>query len=156
MGRGRGREATSAPDDRQLSLDGYYVVPQPPSPTPGSLKFDRELCAALSQALKDTAISRAEVAAVMSDLTGDDITVHMLNAWTAESRELHRFPFEYAAAFETAVGSPCLQLLLARKRGYLVLAGHEARDAKLGLIRRKVAELRAEERAIMRDLEGRS
>ncbi len=138
-------------DSRQLSLDEYYVVPQPPAPTPGSLQVDRELRATLSQALKDTALSRAEVAARMSELTGDDVSIHQLNAWTAESREQHRFPFEYAAAFEVAVGSQCLQLLLARKRGSLVLAGAAARDAKLGLVRRKLAELRAEERALMRE-----
>jgi hypothetical protein len=137
-------------DPLQLSLDDYYVIPQPPPPTSGSLNFDHELRATLSTALKECPHSRAEIAARMSELTGDDITIHMLNAWTAESREFHRFPFGYAAAFEVATGSQVLQLLLARKRGSLVLMGQEALDAELGLVRRRLKELQVKERELLR------
>lgn len=140
-------------DPRQLDLDDYYVVPKAPEPAPGSLAFAPELCAVLSKALKDTPLSRAEVAAVMSDLTGEVITEPMLNAWTSKSHDRHRFPFEYAAAFEEATDSAELQQLLATKRGSLVLMGQQARDARLGLVRRKMAALRAEEKALMRELD---
>lgn len=140
-------------DPRQLDLEDYYVVPQAPEPTAGSLAHAPEVCAALSRALKETPLSRAEVAAKMSDLTGEVITEPMLNAWTAKSHERHRFPFEFAAAFEVATDSTVLQHLLAGKRGSLVLVGKQARDARLGLLRRKMAEMRAEERALMRELE---
>lgn len=144
------RGPRSGPDPRQLSLDDYYVVPQPPAPTAGSLDYDAELRATLSQALKETPLSRAEVAAAMSDLTGAVVTEPMLNAWTAKSHDGHRFPFVYAAAFELATGSQCLQLLLARKRGALVLVGRQAIDAELGQIRRRLDELKAKERQLLR------
>jgi len=140
-------------DPRQLDLDDYYVVPTAPEPAPGSLSYAAEVCAALARALKDTPLSRAEVAARMSDLTGEVITEPMLNAWTAKSHERHRFPIEFAAAFEVATDSTVLQHLLASKRGSLVLVGKQARDARLGLLRRKMAEMRAEERALMRELD---
>ena len=141
-------------DPRQLDLENYYIVPQAPEPSAGSLAMAAELCAALSRALKETPLSRAEVAARISDLTGDVITEPMLNAWTAKSHDRHRFPFEYAAAFEVATDSTALQHLLAGKRGSLVLVGKQARDARLGLLRRKVPEMRAEERALMRELDA--
>lgn len=140
-------------DPRQLSLDDYYIVPEPPAPAAGTLDYATELCATLARALKHTPLSRAEVAARMSDLTGEAISEAMLNAWTAKSHDRHRFPFEFAAAFEEACGSADLQQLLARKRGSLVLIGKQARDARLGLIRRKLAELRSEERTLMREVE---
>jgi hypothetical protein len=137
-------------DDRQLSLDDYYIVPQPPEPAPGSLDYDTELRAVISQAIKESPHSRAIIAARMSELTGVEITLHMLNAWTAESREQHRFPFAFAAAFEIAAETSSLQLLLARKRGSLVLMGAEALDAELGLVRRQLTGLKAKERALLK------
>jgi hypothetical protein len=136
-------------DDRQLSLDDFYVIPQPPAPAPGSLDYDTELRGVISQAIKESPHSRAMIAARMSELTGVEISLHMLNAWTAESREQHRFPFAFAAAFEIAAETSALQLLLARKRGSLVLMGAEARDAELGLVRRRITELQKRERALL-------
>jgi hypothetical protein len=137
-------------DPRQLSFEDCYVIPQPPAPVPGSMDYDTELRNVLSLAIKESPFSRHEIAARMSDLTGADISVHMLNSWTAESHENHRFPFAFAAAFEVAAESKSLQLLLARKRGSLVLMGQEAMDAELGLIRRNMAELRRRETALMK------
>ena len=143
-------------DPRQLSLEALYAVPEPPSPADGSLNLAAELCATLSRALKETPLSRAQVAARMSDLTGEIITEPMLNAWTAKSHERHRFPLEYTAAFEEACGSYALQQLLARRRGCLVLIGKQARDARLGMIRRRMTEMRAEERALLKEMGGAS
>ncbi|WP_372069732.1 hypothetical protein P7L75_01320 (plasmid) [Tistrella mobilis] len=137
------------PDARQLSLDGFYAVPSAPRLISGSLAYGEELCGVLSHALKETPLSRVEVAARMSDLAAADISEATLNAWTAKSKDRHRFPFEYAAAFEVATNTACLQGLLASKRGSLVLMGQEARDARLGQLRRRIAELRDEERALM-------
>jgi hypothetical protein len=138
-------------DPRQLSLDDYYVIPQAPEPGAGSLNFDYELRATISRALKECPMGRPHVAARMSELTGDDISFHMLNAWSAESKENHRFPFGYAAAFCQATGTLYLLELLARKLGALILVGNEARDAELGLVRRRLKELQAKERELLRD-----
>lgn len=138
-------------DPRQLVLDDLYEVPETRPPLPGSQQFADDLCKALSDALKAAPCSRAEAASRMSELTGEDITLAMVNAWTARSHCRHRFPFEYAAAFEVATGSTALQTLLAARRGSLVLFGDQARDARLGLVRRRIAALRAEERSLLRE-----
>jgi hypothetical protein len=138
-------------DPRQLVLDDLYQVPETLPPLPGSQQFADDLCAALSAALKSAPCSRAAAAMRMSDLTGEDITLAMVNAWTAKSHCRHRFPFEYSAAFEVATDSTALQTLLATRRGSLVLFGDQARDARLGLVRRRIAALRAEERSLLRE-----
>ena len=72
----------------------------------------------------------------MAELTGDNISVHSLNAWTAESREGHRFPLEYLAAFEVAAETTALTAWLADIRGGKVLMGKEALDAEIGKLER--------------------
>jgi hypothetical protein len=120
------------------------------------MNIDAELRAAISQALKDCTDGRPLVAARMSELTGDDISLHMLNAWSAESKEGHRFPLQYAVAFCVATDTLHLLELFARKLGALVLVGHEAQDAKLGLMRRQIAKLQSDERSLLREMKGRS
>lgn len=125
-----------------------FEVPQAPAHGPGSLDYDAELRHLLSDALKRTPLSRYEVAARMSELTGQSISKEMLDAWTAESKTPWRFPFQFAAAFEVACDTTCLQDLLARKRGCRVLVGREALLAEYGRIRQQQDELSARERAL--------
>ena len=94
-----------------------FDIPCAPAPVGGSLDYATELRCVLSDALKQSPRSRHEIAARMSELTGQDITKSMLDSWTAESKSPWRFPFEFAAAFEAACESTCLQELLGRKRG---------------------------------------
>jgi hypothetical protein len=137
-------------DPRQDDLLAPRYAPPPmPALRPGSLSMAAEVCGTLSLAIRQTDLSRAQVAAAMSDLTGDTITVPMLNAWTAESHEAHRFPFQFAAAFEAACETTALQLLLASRRGSVVLVGREALDAELGRVRRQKAELSRKERELV-------
>lgn len=126
-----------------------FDIPHAPAPIGGSLDYVAELRAVLHDALKHTPRSRYEVAARMSELTGHEITKTMLDAWTADSRTQWRFPFEYAAAFEAACDSTCLQELLARKRGSRVLVGEETLLAKLGRINQKRGELAQEEKELL-------
>lgn len=139
-----------APDPRQTSLlDAFEPVEQPVEPTDGSLGMGAEVCAAIAKAIKDAPLSRAEIAARMSDLTGEQISEHMLNKWTSRSSEGWRFPFEYAAAFEFAVGSQCLQLLLARKRGALIMTPKDGRDAEIGRAQRELKEAQKRLRCLL-------
>ena len=110
----RRSNASTPSDPRQLTLDGLFQVPEPPAPVAGSLDYAGELCATLSDAMKATDLSRAAIAARMSDLAHEHITDAMLNAYTAKSHERHRFPFEFAAAFEVACETTCLQVLYQR------------------------------------------
>ena len=93
-------------DPRQLSLeDGFWEIPRAPRLVSGSLAYGEELCGVLAQALKETPLSRSEIAARMSDLAAADISEATLNAWTARSKDRHRFPFEFAAAFNQRLNS---------------------------------------------------
>lgn len=123
-------------DARQFDLDALFEIPQPIPSTEGSLDYESQLCRTLSRALKETPRSRAQVAADMSVTLGKTITESMLNTWTAESRDLHRFPFAFAAAFEAACETTCLQQILASKRGSVVMVGEDALLAELGRLER--------------------
>ena len=55
---------------------------------------------AIKHALKQCPLSRVQVAGEMSHLIGDvEVTRFMLDTWTAESKEGHRFPAEYLPGF---------------------------------------------------------
>jgi hypothetical protein len=133
----------TANDPRQMTLDELFEIPQPVQPTPASLDHGKETSHLLSTALKNTTKSRFEVCSRMSELLGHEITISMLNAWTAESREAWRFPFEYADAFEVACDTYCLTEYQARKRGCKVYAGDEVRQAEIGRLESQMGELAA-------------
>ena len=118
-----------------LTLD-LFEVPMPTAPMPGALNFDKTLRRLLSDLLKDCPHSRELVAGRMSELTGDVITKHQLDAWTAESRDAWRFPLEYLPAFEVAVETHQVTSWLADLRGCKVLVGKEALNAELGKLER--------------------
>lgn len=130
-------------DPRQLTLDELFEIPRPVEPTPASMDYSKEIRHLLSAALKQTVKSRHEVCARMSELVGGDISVSMLNAWTAESRSPWRFPLEYAAAFEVACETYCITEFLARKRGCKIYAGDEVRQAEIGRLESQMGELAA-------------
>lgn len=132
-----------ANDPRQMTLDELFEIPRPVEPIPASLDHGKEISHLLSTALKNTTKSRFEVCSRMSELIGHEITISMLNAWTAESREAWRFPFEYADAFEVACDTYCLTEYQARKRGCKVYAGDEVRQAEIGRLESQMGELAA-------------
>lgn len=137
-----------------LTLD-MFDIPHADTPSAGNLDMDVPLRDALSDALKHCDFDRWHVAAEMSRLTGREISKHMLDAYTAESRTDHNFPFRYAAAFEVATGSYCLTHLLAKVRGCEVLVGDDALLAELGRVEQMEAELKQQKAALKRYLEKR-
>jgi len=142
------------PDSRTPDL---FEIPEAPVPTGGSLDYATELCHTLSEMIDDgfkrgVIRNRYDVAARMSELVGHDITKAQIDAWTAQSKEGWRFPFEYAAAFEAACDSHRLQQLLGRKRGSRILVGREALHAELGKVREQRLELAARERALEKQI----
>lgn len=120
----------------QITPD-LFDSPPAPALIDGSLDCAAELCATLANMItdamkRDVIRSRHDLAARMSELTGKEVTKSMIDAWTAESKEPWRFPFEYAPAFEAALDSNSLQHLFGRKRGCRVLVGDEALLAEIG------------------------
>lgn len=120
-----------------VSTPDLFQIPAPAPLAEGSLNFAVQLRGLLSTILKQCPHSRYQVAARMSELLGADISKHMLDAWTAESREPWRFPLEYVPAFETACESHALTEWLAGLRGGQVLFGKDALMAEMGRLQRQ-------------------
>lgn len=145
-------------DDRTLD---FFEIPQAPAPTGGSLDYEAELCSTLTDmitdAMKRGAIrSRYDLAARMSELTGDGegITKAMIDSWTAGSKGGHRFPFQFAAAMESACDSHRLQELLGRKRGSRILVGEESLLAELGRLDHQEQEIKTRRSQLRKRLKG--
>ena len=94
-------------------------------PMPGSLNLQQKVKETLTVALKSAPYKRWEVAGRMSDYIGVEITESMLNAWTAESKELHRFPLEYLPAFCWATGNYSLADVVVRASGCHLIKSEE-------------------------------
>lgn len=125
-----------------------FEVPTPRAPMPGALSIGTVLRSLLSDLLKKCPLSRFDVAARMSELTGQEITKHQLDSWTAESRDGWRFPLEYLPAFEVAVQTHDVTAWMADLRGCKVLVGKEALEAQLGKVGRMKDDLTRQERAL--------
>lgn len=134
-----------------LTVD-MFDVPSAPAGTPGSMNYSREIAAVMSQALKDSPHDRIEVAARMSRLLGREVTVAMLNAYTAESRETHNISYERAIAFDAATEGYALGNFFAGKRGCRMLVGKDALLAELGRLDRARAEIASQERIVRKIL----
>lgn len=116
------------------SLDLFDDMPPAPVSAPGGLYCRAEIAHVMSDALKNH--DRFDVAAKMSKLLGREVSKHMLDAYTAESREDHIPPFDTAIAFDLAIGSSALAEFFAKKVGAKLVYGKEALDAKLGKLER--------------------
>lgn len=107
-----------------------FLIPQPVAKNSGALACRVEIAHVMSDALKGH--DRYEVALQMSKLLGRDISKHMLDAFTAESREDHTPPLDTAIAFDRAVGGHFLLGLVASKLGARVSIGKEVLHVQIG------------------------
>lgn len=119
----------------------------------GSFNIDARVRALLSDALKRCPLSREVIAGKMSEFLGVEITKSQLDSWTAESKENHRFPFVYAAAFCEATGDVEILRIAAELVGCYLLKGEDALLTELGRIERTKEDLAKKERLIRQTLE---
>ncbi|MCM0018538.1 MAG: hypothetical protein NBV67_00940 [Tagaea sp.] len=145
-------------DPRQIMLG--FDADNAPVPAPGSLNWDGELRAALGEAIKRSEKSRAEIAAEMETLLGNDpnfpIGVSTIDAWTAPSRTDWRFPLLYLPAFVQATGATWLLARVAGKSGHKIVAGKAAIAAELGSVLAQADELQDRARALRKAMRGRA
>jgi len=80
----------------------------------------------------------------MGELLNQDISKYMLDTWTAESKEYHRFPAEFLPAFCEAVGSFEPLGILAEKAGVFILPGRDALRAEIGKLEEEIKRLQKE------------
>lgn len=114
-----------------------FAVPVPAANMPGAMDFSLAIRKLMRDAIKESPLNARDIAARMSELTGQAITEHQLHAWTAPSREAWRAPFEFIPAFEVACETHTLGAWLADVRGGRLLVGREALNAELGRLERQ-------------------
>lgn len=141
--------AKPKPDPNQLNMDKLFEAPErPPVNVVGSLDYSAEVRECLASMLRADRRDRFTVAAELSRLTGKEITAHMLNAWTADSKEGHRFPLEFLPALCVVLRNTELLDVIAKKCGCLALKGDEVVEANLGRVQKKIDQLNAEKKRL--------
>lgn len=147
-------------DPKQASLFDFLKNYQQESQTQrpaGSFDIDRQFRDAISEALKRCPLSRYQVVARMSELTETDITKTMLDSWTAESKEGHRFPAIFLPAFCEATGCSEPLKLLGKLVGVFVMPGPEALRAEIQRIEEDINKKQNEKRKrliFLKEMEG--
>jgi hypothetical protein len=130
----------------ELSRKQAEVVTSPA--IQGKASIDAAVRSLISDALKKSPLSRYEIAARMSDLLGVEITKAQIDAWSAESKEHHRFPLVYIGAFADATINKSLARYVAQLCGGHFIEGEDAVRLELGRIEEQKAELQRKEQAI--------
>lgn len=111
--------------------------------TSGSINDAGMVRAILVESIKQSGKSRAQIADIMSRLTGTEITERRLNAYTAASREDFSFPIELARAFCMATQDFSLLRHLVEMAGLRVVTRTEFDVLQLGheyLTQKRAAE----------------
>jgi hypothetical protein len=123
----------------------------------GALDVHTRLCHALTNAIRQSGLSRWEIAGRMSHLLGQEVTQYMLNGWTAESKEAHRFPAEFLPAFCSATGSRAPLEMLSTEAGMFCLPGPEALRAEIQKLReeeQRASRERRKRELFLKEMEG--
>jgi hypothetical protein len=123
--------------------------------TAGKSSIDAAIRAIITASLKKASGSRYEMAARMSEILGVEITKAMLDSWSAESKENHRFPLVYTAAFCQAIGDFSLVRYAAELCGGYYIEDEDALRLALGRIHEERERLDRDEGIIRGLLEGK-
>lgn len=108
--------------------------------------LDRRFRDSISQAIKNSPLSRYQIAARMSELVGQDITKTMLDSWTAESKENHRMPAIFVPAFCEATTDTAPLMLLSKPVKVFCLPGPEALRAEIQRLDEEIARKQREKK----------
>ncbi|MDD2367637.1 MAG: hypothetical protein PHN84_15925 [Desulfuromonadaceae bacterium] len=112
---------------------------------PGRLCISARLLAAVKLAIKQAPKSRETLADDMSELAGTDVTIGMINNWTAESHP-HRMPAELLPAFCAATGSTEPLRIMAEVAGLFTVQGPDALRAEIQKLDEEEKRVAAEKR----------
>lgn len=113
--------------------------------TPGRLCVSARLLAAVKLAIKQAPKSRETIADQMTELSGTEVSVAMINNWTAESHP-HRMPAELLPAFCAATGSTQPLRIMAEVSGLFTLPGPDALRAEIQKLDEEEKRVAAEKR----------
>lgn len=135
---------------RDTATLDIFEVPAPVVPAPGSGNYAAQVSELVGIVLKDCPSDRYEVAAQMSRLSGDDVSKHMLDAWSSPARTEHNIPFYRVPLLEEVCQSHAFTDWLVHLRGGRVAYGREALAAEYGKRQRMMEQLKADMRELKR------
>jgi hypothetical protein len=121
---------------------------EPPSGTPGSFSISAHLKGLLSEGIRQSGMSRYEVAAKISELLGWELSKAMLDAYTAESKDGHRVPAEILPAFSFVTGYYEPLRMLCETAGGQFLGGEHTVYAEMARVHKQIEDLKARERVL--------
>ncbi len=113
-----------------------FEVPVPVVPTPGRGNYAAQVSELVASVLKHSLHDRYEIAAQMSRYSGDDVSKHMLDAWSSPARADHNIPLYRVPLLEEVCHSHAFTDWLVHLRGGRVAYGREALDAQYGKLQR--------------------
>jgi hypothetical protein len=123
---------------------------------PGRLNVSARINAAIRNAAKNVPKSRESIADAMTVLSGETVTVSMLNNWLAESHP-HEMPGRLYAAFCAATGDHELLRIQAEAAGLYTLKSPDALRADVMKdieIKRELDKRIRRKEALIKALEG--
>ena len=85
-----------------------------------------------ARAIRDCRKSRQEIAEEMAELLGAHVSLTMLDNWTAETKDKHRFPLAFTRAFCFVTGNFDLLRLAVEPLGYRLVNKTEATCVEIG------------------------
>lgn len=125
------------------------------STTAGSLACAIEVTAVMNEVIRRCAqrdLKREDIVQRMSDYLGEPVSLAMLNAYTAKSRDTHEISLRRAMAFDAATECDALLQLFAGKRGRVTINTEEAHYIELGRIHQQERDLAERKKLIQLQL----
>jgi hypothetical protein len=134
-------------DKRQLSLFDLLRQEQEgrAQERPGRLNVASLIDSAIGRAIRNAPKSRETLADDMTDLTGERVTVGMINNWTSASHP-HEMPGRFYPAFCVATGDIELIRIQAEAAGVFTLPGPDALRAEIQKLDEETRKLQAEKK----------
>ncbi|QHN04402.1 hypothetical protein FTO74_14295 [Granulicella sp. WH15] len=108
----------------------------------------------VTETIRHCSKSREVIAQEMTTLLGERVTARMLNSYTSEAAEKHRWPAQYTRALCHATGDWRLVRCISERAGFHLITKAEAKLFELGrqyLIEKRAAQTIA---ALERELAG--
>ena len=130
---GNGKEVFTP--DQSLLFDGASAA--------ANFDDDQTIRSLISSAIRQCAKSREQIVEEMTALLGEKITLRMLNSYTSEAAEQHRWPLQYTRAFCHVIRDWSLLRCIAERAGFSLITPSESELLALG--REYVRQKRASE-----------
>ena len=124
----------------------------------GRLCVSAKMQEAVRRSLKKAPKSRETIADEISHMSGQDVTVHMINSWAAESHP-HRLPAELIPAFCAATDCDAVLMVANDALGKHVLPAPDVVRADIQHRAEQIRELQKEQQKytlFLKELEGES